>query len=96
MLRQPLNSEILQYIWSIICHATISLNCRAAWQRLAAVNQTDKNSATPACIAAQYGHTVVVISLVAAGCHVNQARTDGWTPVYIAAYQGHLVPERGT
>ena len=44
---------------------------------------------TPLFIAAQEGHTPVVIELIKAGADVNVPRSDGFTPLHVAASKGH-------
>ena len=40
-------------------------------------------------IAADQGHTHVVMELIKAGADVNQATSDGFTPLFLAAQLGH-------
>jgi ankyrin repeat protein len=47
------------------------------------------HNVTPVNLAAQQGHTHVVMELIKAGADVNLARSDGVTPLYIAALFGH-------
>ena len=47
------------------------------------------HNVTPLYVAAQEGHTHVVMELIKAGADVNQATSDGATPLYVAAQQGH-------
>ena len=43
------------------------------------------HNVTPVNLAAQQGHTHVVMELIKAGADVNLARNDGATPLYMAA-----------
>jgi ankyrin repeat protein len=47
------------------------------------------HNVTPVNLAAQQGHTHVVMELITAGADVNLARSDGCTPLYMAARYGH-------
>ena len=47
------------------------------------------HNVTPLYVAAQEGHTHVVMELIKAGADVNQANSEGFTPLYIAACNGH-------
>ena len=47
------------------------------------------HNVTPLYVAAQNGHTHVVMELIKAGADVNQATSAGATPLFIAACNGH-------
>ena len=48
------------------------------------------NGSTPLIIAAQQGHTTMVMTLIRAGADANKAETDfGRTPLWVAAWKGH-------
>ena len=44
---------------------------------------------SPAFVAAQFGRTLALKALIAAGCDVNRAKKNGTTPAYIASQEGH-------
>ena len=47
------------------------------------------HNVTPLYLAADQGHTHVVMELIKAGADLNQATSEGSTPLYIAAQNGH-------
>jgi len=54
------------------------------------LNQANKSGATPAFMAAQYGHTEALEVLRDAGADLNQTNKSGSTPAFMAAQTDHM------